>query len=316
MFNFSNAFQQVPPFNGMYRVFSIACKKGELEGGDKILLPAGALDHLARLKVSYPMMFQIVNPQSGKKTHCGVMEFSAEEGVAYLPYWMMQNLFVENGGVVNISNLALPKGTYVKLQPHNTSFTDLSNPRVVLEKCLRNFSCLSQGDTICIGYGGENYYLDVVETKPGLAVGIIETDINVDFAEPKDFKQYEAKRKEEAATKAQEEKKKEEASAGVGGAAGAPPITPERPANDGGGYFAKLGAGNRLSGKKKSPSQADSSLASPAPASSSGTSEAGSRPGSARFNYQYKTEGTQKKLVRRVKTSSFKAFSGSGNSLK
>ena len=33
---------------------------------------------------------------------------------------MMQNLLVEEGAVVTISSATLPKGTYVKLQPHTT----------------------------------------------------------------------------------------------------------------------------------------------------------------------------------------------------
>ena len=33
---------------------------------------------------------------------------------------MMQNLLVEEGAVVTISSATLPKGTYVKLQPHTS----------------------------------------------------------------------------------------------------------------------------------------------------------------------------------------------------
>lgn len=37
--------------------------------------------------------------------------------------------------------------------------------QVVLEKALRNFSCLSKGDTIMIAYGDSNFYLDIVEVS-------------------------------------------------------------------------------------------------------------------------------------------------------
>jgi ubiquitin fusion degradation protein 1 len=56
---------------------------------------------------------------------------------------MMQNLLLEEGDVVTIANATLPKGTFVKLQPHSTDFLDITNPRAVLETTLRNFSCLS-----------------------------------------------------------------------------------------------------------------------------------------------------------------------------
>ena len=41
------------------------------------------------MHVDYPMLFRITNPNSPdrKATHCGVMEFSAAEGVCYMPHW-------------------------------------------------------------------------------------------------------------------------------------------------------------------------------------------------------------------------------------
>lgn len=105
--------------------------KASLESGDKIILPPSALDHLARLRVTYPMMFELINRENGQKTHCGVMEFSSEEGVCYIPYWMMQNLLLESGGLIEVHNVSLPKGNFVKLQPHTYKFTQLHNPRVV-----------------------------------------------------------------------------------------------------------------------------------------------------------------------------------------
>ena len=34
------------------------------------------------------MLFEIANLREGRVSHCGVMEFVAEEGVVYLPYWV------------------------------------------------------------------------------------------------------------------------------------------------------------------------------------------------------------------------------------
>jgi hypothetical protein len=33
------------------------------------------------------MLFEISNMKEGRVSHCGVLEFVAEEGVVYLPYW-------------------------------------------------------------------------------------------------------------------------------------------------------------------------------------------------------------------------------------
>lgn len=58
---------------------------------------------------------------------------------------MMQNLLVENGAMVEITNTKLPKGSFLKFQPHTVRFTQLHNPKAVLERALRNFSCMTKG---------------------------------------------------------------------------------------------------------------------------------------------------------------------------
>jgi len=55
----------------------------------KVILPASALDHLTRLHIEYPMLFKLTNRVKNRETHCGVLEFVAEEGRCYLPYWVM-----------------------------------------------------------------------------------------------------------------------------------------------------------------------------------------------------------------------------------
>ncbi|RWW21267.1 hypothetical protein GW17_00014585, partial [Ensete ventricosum] len=60
-----------------------------------------------------------------------------------------------------------------------------------LETTLRNFSCLTTGDSIMVAYNNKKYYIDIVETKPSSAVSIIETDCEVDFAPPLDYKEPE-----------------------------------------------------------------------------------------------------------------------------
>lgn len=103
------------------------------------------------------MLFKVESRGNGRSTHCGVLEFSADEGMVYMPYWvrpaaflhfdqrglpspqhnllpadessrasvslhlqMMENLLVEEGAVVTVSSATLPKGSYVKLQPHTS----------------------------------------------------------------------------------------------------------------------------------------------------------------------------------------------------
>ncbi|KAI3721241.1 hypothetical protein L2E82_32247 [Cichorium intybus] len=132
-------------------------------------MPASALDHLATLPIFYPMLFRIENIATGIHSHCGVLEFTADEG-------------------------NLPKGSYIKIQPHATKFTTLSDHKSLLEKTFRDFSCLTVGDTIVVDHEEEKYSIDIVETKPSLAaVSLFETDCEVDFATPLDYKEPEKK---------------------------------------------------------------------------------------------------------------------------
>ncbi|WVZ19168.1 hypothetical protein V8G54_006490 [Vigna mungo] len=121
----------------------------------------------------------------------GVLEFIAEEGMIYMPYWMMENMLLQEGDIVKVKNVTLPKATYVKLQPHTKDFLDISNPKAILETTLRNFSCLTIGDSIMVAYNNKKYYLDIIETKPDNAISIIETNCKADFALPLDSKEPE-----------------------------------------------------------------------------------------------------------------------------
>jgi len=177
-------------FDEQYHCYSVAyADKAHLEGGDKILLPPSAFDTLARLNVDYPMLFQLQSPSKGTMTHCGVLEFTAEEGSCYIPFWMMQNLLIEEGSVISVTNISLPKATFVKLQPQHVDFLEITNPRAVLEHALRNFSCVTKGDVICVPYNNKNYHFELKEVKPQDAACIIETDCNVDFDAPVGYKE-------------------------------------------------------------------------------------------------------------------------------
>lgn len=91
----------------------------------------------------------------------------------------MQNLVLEEGNLIQIESVSLPVGTFAKFQPVSSDFLDISNPKAVLENCLRTFACLTAGDVIAVTYNQKVYELNVMETKPGEAISIIECDMNV-----------------------------------------------------------------------------------------------------------------------------------------
>lgn len=220
MMGFTSSFSK---FEDTFKCYSATLKSSfserpELIYGGKIVLPQSALNKLTALNITYPMLFKISNvklEQQNKKrqrqdtdvikididegsnastkssneplhsyTHAGVLEFTAEEGRVYLPDWMMKSLNLSDGGIVQIQNVDLPLGRFVKIQPQSVDFLDITNPKAVLERAFRDFSTLTQGDIITFKYNDHLYDIFVMETKPAKGISIIETDLEVDFAAP------------------------------------------------------------------------------------------------------------------------------------
>nr|XP_023025158.1 ubiquitin recognition factor in ER-associated degradation protein 1 isoform X2 [Leptinotarsa decemlineata] len=289
-----NMFPEIPrPFNITYQCFSVAMLPGnerqDVERGGKIIMPPSALEKLTRLNINYPMLFKLVNKKTNRVTHCGVLEFVADEGKVYLPLWMMHNLVLEEGDLVQMESVSLPVGTFSKFQPLNPDFLDITNPKAVLENCLRSFACLTTGDVIAVKYNQKAYELCVLETKPGDAISIIECDMNVEFAAPVGYKEPEQRKKEEEETA----------------------VDPAELMPEPSGFVAFRGTGNRLDGKKRKDSTS-SDFASAKPVYVRGIPD---------YDYQI---GTLKFIRRPIKQKSddieeseeFKAFSGTGFSLR
>ena len=156
----------------------------DFEKGDKIILPPSILENLSTVEIKWPIMFEVFNKNSNRKTHCGVLEFIADEGCVYLPIWMMKNISASEGEKIFLKYKYLEKGSYVKIQPQTNDFFEISNTKAILESKLRNFTCLTKTDLIAIEYNEKIYWLNIIEVKPGNAISIVETDINLDFISP------------------------------------------------------------------------------------------------------------------------------------
>ena len=198
-------------FDEYYRCYPIVMLPGPdraaANHGGKIFLPASALEKLTRLHISYPMLFELINGMSQKMTHAGVLEFTAEEGKVYLPPWLMNTLLLETGDMTQVKSTDLPPGRFIKLQPQSPTFLEISDPKAVLEHAFRNFSALTVDDIFSFEYNDEIFEIKVLELKPDLgskAICTMETDLEVDFAEPLGYQEY---LKEQEKSKAQMDKK-------------------------------------------------------------------------------------------------------------
>ncbi|XP_076453007.1 ubiquitin recognition factor in ER-associated degradation protein 1-like [Babylonia areolata] len=235
MFGFGQMFPDMGrTFDTTYRCYSVTMLRDreDVERGGKIIMPPSALDQLTRLNIQYPMLFKLTNKQTNRETHCGVLEFVADEGRIYIPYWMLRNLLLDEGDLVQVENVSLSVATFAKFQPQSPDFLDITNPKAVLENALRNFACLSQGDVVAIKYNDKVYELCVLETKPGKAVSIIECDMNVDFAPPVGYQEP------------QRSSKVDDGHHGMGQAM-------QTEEEEDMGFRPFIGQGNRLDGKKK-----------------------------------------------------------------
>ena len=184
-------------FDEYYRCYPIAMMPGPdrtvVNHGGKVFLPASALEKLTRLHITYPMLFELINGKSEKMTHAGVLEFTAEEGKIYLPPWLMNTLLLQAGDILQVKSTDLPPGRFIKLQPQSPNFLEISDPKAVLEHAFRNFSALTVNDIFSFEYNDEVYEIAVLEVKPDRgtsAICTMETDLEVDFAEPLGYQEY------------------------------------------------------------------------------------------------------------------------------
>ncbi|CAK9008126.1 Ubiquitin fusion degradation protein 1 homolog, partial [Durusdinium trenchii] len=213
-----------------FSVYSLeSLGKADMEGGDKVILPQSTFRKVSRMKLPFPLTFEVTNPRLSKggptggpkgggsrkvipregndkadegkkkprrplvKQFCGVYEFSAPEDKAFVPNWMMRNLRLKQGQKIHFRSVLdgkIPRGTSCRLQPHTTAFLDLAasmDLRELLEHSFRNYSVLSTGQTLVVNFAGDNYRIDVVETKPEGAISLYgNLDLEVDFAPPLD----------------------------------------------------------------------------------------------------------------------------------
>ncbi|KAK4535420.1 hypothetical protein CDCA_CDCA04G1445 [Cyanidium caldarium] len=251
-----------------YSLAFSAAAKPEYERGDKVLLPPSHLAELIERNVAAPMVFRVTCVRSSRTTHVGVIEFTAEEGTCYAPHWLMENLAAQEGDLVRLQSASLPKAEYAKLQPQLTEFTRIRNPRAVLETRLRHFTALTRGDEIAIEYNGKTYWITVVECRPAEAVCVIETDVSVEFAPPRDAAAVAAAEASGSAEakEASESTKVRFGRTGGGGDGGGGEVSKSRAlrarktqtasgaaesANENGteNYWARLGGGRTLSGR-------------------------------------------------------------------
>ena len=194
---------QFTQFTKTISCFSLGCsdKSNEaidkLNNSNKILLPTSVLSELNNFEVKFPIFFELENEETGNKFSCGVHEFTSAPGTCFLPYRIMQYLWIKEGGNVKLNLIVPEKGTDIKLKIVSKDFLKLTDPKTVLEKILSEYyPIVSVNETLSINYNNQIYYIDITECKPSNTIQITDVDLNVDFEkidEPEKEKQDDKK---------------------------------------------------------------------------------------------------------------------------
>ena len=180
--------------------FSFSCsdlnkqQRENINFTNKIRLPPSVLNTLmndnGENSLEFPLFFSVKNKLTSYSTVCAVHEFSAPEGVCNIPFYIMQDLSVNEGDEIEIQLACLVNGSYIKIRPHKTKFIELSDPKAVLEKYLSlDYPVVTKGHTIVINYKDidEQFYIDIVDCEHADTIKIINTDVNVDFDTTLDY---------------------------------------------------------------------------------------------------------------------------------
>jgi hypothetical protein len=178
---------------------------------DKVKLPQSVLTDLhnkGAFSCGRPVMFQIhPDPSSSffpsRTTHCGVLEFTAEEGTVEIPKKVYRNLFKLNDSidltsipppVVSMKYIVLPKITSVQFQPKLNLFSQLGPIKLILEENLQQHATLTLGDVLTIWSRGQAHEIIVTDLDPkdeSVSNGgtVIDTNIEVNLEYSEEYLQ-------------------------------------------------------------------------------------------------------------------------------
>ena len=167
---------------------------------DKIILPQSALkDFLSQdvLSDGRALSFRIgiYNPESAKcyekYTHCGVKEFTAEDGVVKIPPKIVDSLCIPSDLLsikLFVKYVRLSKVTFVKLQPKENRFSHVGPIKSALQDNLRRHTALTINDIVTIWHRGKDYKMRVVEVRPEPCGTLIDTDVEVELEISEEYK--------------------------------------------------------------------------------------------------------------------------------
>jgi ubiquitin fusion degradation protein 1 len=142
----------------------------------------------SEVKIQPPYYFSIES-EFGKFTYCGVLDFTAEEGLCMLPYNIMTNLDIFGSDFVTVRYIGnVPKGDFVQLEPIEKDIFDIPELDKFLERTISNYCLLYPDQIITCIYNNNQYSIIVKSIKsvcefdaePEL-IDVVNTDLKIDI---------------------------------------------------------------------------------------------------------------------------------------
>ncbi len=143
---------------------------------------------LTDVKILPPYYFSIEST-FGKFTYCGVLDFTADEGMCMIPHGVMANLDVYGSDFVTIRYIAnVPKGDFVQLEPIQREIFEIPELDKYLETVISNYCLLYPNQILTCFFAGEQYSIKVkiiksvceFDVEPEL-IDIVNTDLKIDI---------------------------------------------------------------------------------------------------------------------------------------
>eukprot|EP01084_Bolivina_argentea_P054576 100090_1 len=200
-----------PIFEKSYKVKSLQewdeKKAIELENGNRIIAPDGELKTIVfSNNIETELILQILNPNKPNKiSHCSVLEWTAPDGIIYVPSWMIKDFCLQNTSnqqptlVLRYYKTQYLKGSIIEFQPHKLSCVqsdEFKDAKQIFEKSLKKYQCLTIGDTLRIKHNNNIHLFEVKDVisaqslasiTPFNVVSLINTDVCPDFLPPMDI---------------------------------------------------------------------------------------------------------------------------------
>lgn len=146
------------------------------------------LEFTNEVNILPPYYFSIESTY-GKFTYCGVLDFTADEGMVLIPHGVLTNLDVYGSDFVTIRYIAnVPKGDFVQLEPIQREIFDIPELDKYLESVISKYCLLYPEQILTCTYAGEQFSIKVkliksvceFDVEPEL-IDIVNTDLKIDI---------------------------------------------------------------------------------------------------------------------------------------